>query len=389
MAKKEISDAEFYKQLEEKYHTFFEPDRYKTGIIPLDLALNGYLESGSLIELSGESQTGKSTLLMHLSRCMCEQGEKVVYIDAEGSVKEDQMRGIGLLPYLSTKTNPDNKFTLLKKSSYNEVEGIISLFLKRGGYKLFIIDSITSLIGDVYLDLDSDRNSTEGRVGFDAQQIGRFLKKLNGLKTDHNCIFIFINQTRIDMSNPYITKYESTGGQAVKFYPDVRLFMKLKDKLIEKKALATGNYEVPIGANTTIEARKSRLGLGYIPYPMTVYFGKGISNLNAVVSLLQTIKFKDKVALEKQSTVTYVLHLPSGDYKTSKGQASITPLVAEHFDEAVALVNEYLDSFYEGLRNKDKENADAPADESITVQENKDSDYSLDDTPEETNEQDS
>lgn len=386
MAKKVMSDADFFKQLEDNLNIFFEPDRYKTGIIPLDLALNGYLETGSLIELSGESQTGKSTLLMHLSRCMCEQGEKVVYIDAEGSVKEDQMRGIGLLPYLSNKSNPDNNFTLIKKSTYNEVENAITLFLKRGGYKLFIIDSITALMGDVYADLDSGRNSTENRVGYDAQMVSRFLKKLNSLKIDYNCIFIFINQTRIDMSNPYLTKYDSTGGQAVKFYPDVRLFMKLKDKLIEKKQLVTGNYDIPIGANTTIEARKSRLGLGYIPYPMTVYFGKGISNLNAVVSLLQTINYKDKPALEKQSTVTYVLHLPSGDYKTSKGQAAVSGLVAEHFDEAIELVNEYLDAFYEGLRKKEQEDADAPSDENITVEKNKEQEYSLDDTPEEVNE---
>lgn len=381
MAKKEMSEAEFLKKLEDNLNIFFEPDRYKTGIIPLDLALNGFLETGSLIELSGESQTGKSTLLMHLSRCMCEMGEKVVYIDAEGSVKEDQLRGIGLLPYLSSKNNPNNNFTLIKKSSYNEVEDAITLFLRRGGYKLFIIDSITSLIGDVYLDLDAGRNSTEGRVGFDAQQIGRFLKKLNGLKIDYNCIFIFINQTRIDMSNPYMTKYDSTGGQAVKFYPDVRLFMKLKKQITEKTSLVTGEYEIPTGAETTIEARKSRLGLGYIPYPMTVRFGKGISNLKAVISLLQSIDFNGTKALEQVSTVSYILHLPSGDYKTSKGIASVEPLVKEHLPEAMKLVNQYLDEFFENLRNTKQQDADAVDGENVNVIPVESKAYSLTDIP--------
>lgn len=354
MAKKEITEADFFKEMESKFNTFFEPEKIKTGIIPLDLVLNGCLETGSLIELSGESQTGKSTLLMTLARSLCEQGEKVVYIDAEGSVKEDQMRGIGLLPYLSTKNNPNNNLLLIKSSGYNEVEEAISLCLKKGGYKLFIIDSLTALTADVYLDLDENRNSTENRVGLDALMNSRFLKKLNGLKSEYNCIFIFINQTRANIGG-YVTTFESTGGQAVKFYPDVRLFMKLKEKLYEKRDIVIGQIESPIGANTTIEARKSRLGFGFVPYPMTVYFGKGISNLNACLSLLPNIKVtidgKKVPALEKQSTVTYVLHLKKGDVKTSKGQAGVLPLISENYDEVEALVNEYLDEFYDSLKH--------------------------------------
>ena len=118
MAKKEMTLEDLYKRLETNFNAYFEPEKIRTGIIPLDLVLNGYLETGSLIELSGESQTGKSTLLLHLSRVLCEKGKKVVYIDAEGSVKEDQIAGIGLLPYLSTSSKKDNLFTVIKDSGY-------------------------------------------------------------------------------------------------------------------------------------------------------------------------------------------------------------------------------------------------------------------------------
>lgn len=351
MAKEKTVDrSKLFETLEKKFNAYFEPDKIKTGIIPLDLVLNGYLETGSLIELSGESQTGKSTLLMHLSKVLCEMGERVVYIDAEGSVKLDQMKGIGLEPYLSTKANKDNLFTLVKESGYNAVEELITEFLKVGGYKLFIIDSLTALTADIYLDIDSERNATENRVGFDALMNSRFLKKLNGLKTEHNCIFIFINQTRIDMQG-YVTSYKSSGGQAVKFFPDVRLFMKLKDKLYDKRELLTGVAQIPVGANTTIEAHKSRLGLGYIPYPMTVYFGKGISNLNAYLELLPNIKVdvlgKQLPMLEKLSSVSYVIHLPGGqDLKTSKGQGGLADLVVANASVIEPIINEYLDNFY-------------------------------------------
>ena len=354
MAKeKEVDRSKLFDILEKKYNAYFEPEKFKTGIIPLELVLNGHLETGSLIELSGESQTGKSTLLLHLCKTMCEKGERVVYIDTEGSVKLDQMKGIGLEPYLATKEHKDNLFTLVKESGYNEVEGLISEFLKVGGYKLFIIDSLTALTADIYLDLKEDRNATENRVGFDALMNSRFLKKLNGLKTEHNCIFIFINQTRIDMQG-YVTSYKSSGGQAVKFFPDVRLFMKMKQKLFDKRLLATGESEIPIGAMTTIEAHKSRLGLGFIPYPMTVYFGKGISNLASVEDFLTNtitvnVDGTDIQALEKLSSVSYVLHLPSGDYKTTKGANGIRELIIEHYEEAEGLVLSYLEEFYKRI----------------------------------------
>lgn len=359
MAKKDLDINDLFKTLESKFNAYFEPEKIQTGIIPFDLALNGYLETGSLIELSGESQTGKSTLLMHLSRAMCEMGYKVVYIDAEGSVKEDQMAGIGLMPYLSTNEKKDNLFTLVKESGYNQVEQLIDLFLKYGGYKLFIIDSLTALTGDVYLDIsnagsENDRLSTENRVGFDALMTSRLLKKLNGLKTEHNCIFIFINQTRVDMSGFYTT-YKSSGGQAVKFFPDVRLFMKLKDKIVDKRELALGIQDVPIGAHTTIEAHKSRLGLGYIPYPMTVYFGKGISNLDAYLELLPkitaTVDGKKVPMLEKLSSVSYVLHLKDGDVRTSAGVKGLYEMVRNNSDKLSSIIDSYLDEFFTSLHS--------------------------------------
>lgn len=359
MAKKEMTLDDLYKRLEANFNAYFEPEKIRTGIIPLDLVLNGYLETGSLIELSGESQTGKSTLLLHLSRVMCEKGKKVVYIDAEGSVKEDQIAGIGLLPYLSTSSKKDNLFTVIKDSGYRSVEQLIDMLINIGGYTLFIIDSITALMGDEYLDVseagtDHNRISTENRVGYDALMASRFLKKLNGLKTTHNCIFIFVNQTRVSMNAYGYSSYKPAGGQAVTFYPDVRLYMSLKDKLNDKKQLAIGETDVQIGANTTIKALKSRLGLSYIEYPMTIYFGKGVSILHSYFTLLPNINTKDDSGndvpvLQKVTSVSYVLHLPSGDYKSTGGINGVLTLLKDHSDEIDKVVDSYLTEFYNNV----------------------------------------
>lgn len=348
-------------KLEKELDVFFEPELIPTGIVPLDLVLNGGLETGSLIELSGESQTGKSTLLLHMSKNLCEQGYKVCYIDSEGSVKDDLLSGIGLSQYKCTAQNPNNNFLVIRSSGYQETERLIKELLsidkEEDKFKIFIIDSVTAFSLDVYFTQSDSklRLGTEDRVGADAQALGRLLKQLNLLKTKYNCIFIYINQTRIDMSG-FRASYKASGGQAAKYYPDIKLFMRLKERLCRKEDLALiGEVERPYGANTTIEATKSRLGSGYIPYPLQIQFGRGCSNLTAYISLLPNIytevEGKELPVLEKASTVTWILHLPSGEYKTSKGQNGVAQLIVDNYTEVEELVANYLKDYYESLKS--------------------------------------
>jgi RecA/RadA recombinase len=375
------SQKELFDILDKQFNAYFTPEKYRTDILPLDEVLGGYLESGSLIELSGESGCGKSTVLLHLLKNLAEKGLKSVYIDAEGSVKDSMLEGIGLTPYVSTREHKDNMFTLVRESGYETVEQLLSTFLKVGGYKVFVIDSLTALTGDVYLDLKENRQSTEGRVGFDSQMNSRILKKLNALKTKYNCIFIVISQTRLDMSNPYMSSYKATGGQASKFYPDIRLFMKVKEKLKEKRDLLIGKgLDTIIGANCTIEAHKSRLGPGFIPYPMTIYFGKGVSNLAAYVSMLPNLKNKKgHYVYEQASNVSHILHLDSGDVKTTKGKDGLNQIVVEHADEIDALCRDYMDSYFAQFRSDKTTSSDYDVRDDLIVEEHEIQDYQIDD----------
>lgn len=360
MANNEAELKALVKTISKEIDIFFKPELIQTGIVPLDLVLNGGLETGSLIELSGESQTGKSTLLLHLAKNLCEKGKKVVYIDSEGSVKEDLLNGVGLAPFMWSEENVTNNFILVRATGYNEIEKLIKQFLQVGGFTLFIIDSLTAMSPDLYMDIESDRMGTENRIGFEAQLNGRFLKQLNTLKTKHNCAFIFINQTRIDMTGHY-AHYKPAGGQAVKFLPDVRLFMRLKAQLKDKRQTIIGEVEQPFGADTTIEAHKSRLGPGFIPYKLQVIFGKGCSNLTAYADLLPnvmvTVDGEEKPMLEKKSTVTYDIHLSTGTITTTRGVGGLLELIKDNYYEIEKEVQEFLKNYYETLKNpsnKDK-----------------------------------
>ena len=273
--------------------------------------------------------------------------------------------------------------SILDNAGYTEVEELISKSLQEGQFKLIVIDSLSALTGDVYLDLDENRNSTENRVGFDAQMTSRLLKKLNALKTDYDCIFFCINQTRVDLSNPWQASFKSTGGQAVKFFPDVRLFMKRDKVIYDQATLLTGATDkATVGATTTIEAIKSRLGQGFIKYPMTIYFGKGISNLAAYVSLLElptVVNSKGVTVLEHVTKVTNVLHLDSGDYQSTKGANGLVLLIKEHWDEVEKICFNYVTNYFHEQHTV-SEDTDYDERDDLTYEENKLVDYTADDT---------
>lgn len=375
------STEDFLSYLEKECNAYFVPEKYKTGILPLDEVLGGYLESGSLIELSSESGVGKSTLLLNLAKNFADLGYSTLYIDSEGSVKDSMIEGLNLQPYLATGSCKDNLFTLVRKSGYTEVEELITKALQTGKFKLVVIDSLTALVGDVYLDEKEERMSTENRVGFDAQMISRLLKKLNALKSKYNCIFFCISQTRVDMSNPWQASFKSSGGQAVKFFPDVRLFMKRVKIIKDKQKLVFGESEdATIGAETTIEATKSRLGQGFIKYPMTIYFGKGVSNLAAYELLLPILSNSNgEPVYEKKSSVTHVLHLDSGDYSTSAGRNGLLTLINNNWDEIEKLCNDYVTDYFLG-EHEAMIKANYEERDDLITEENAVQDYTVDDT---------
>ena len=359
MAKEKSStdkQKDFFKMLEDQFSAYFEPEVIKTGILPFDLVLNGGLETGSLLEITGDSQCGKSTLVLHAVKNLAEKGYKTLYIDAEGSVKDDMLDGIGLTKYLVSKGKKDNKILVIREAAFSAVENLIDSALATDEFKIIVIDSLTALVNDDYITMNEKdkRSSLEERPGLQARLTSAFLRKLNALKTAHNCIFICINQTRTDLSG-FMASQKSTGGKAVEYFPDIRLYMKVKEKIFEKRQLILGEQDIQIGAAGFIEAKKSRLGLGRIPFPLTVYFGKGISNLHAYEQLLPTIPVGKTHALEKTSSVSYTLTLPSGTDTTSKGINGLHTLIHDHYKEIEPFVDKYLDEYFSKVKNNELE----------------------------------
>lgn len=328
-----------------KYGVTSRTETMSTGLLVFDIVTNGGLQKGRMYELASASGLGKSTLVLSICANLCNQGYRILYLDFEGAVSDSQLDGMGLREHLFTGEDRENhKFHLFTPSTYDQGDEIITKLLPDGGFDLVVIDSVTAMVSDKYID-ETGKNLkiSDVRPGQDARLLSIFLKKCTADKKIYNCSFMFINQMRTAinmMGGP--SKQESTGGNAMQFYPDMRLRLSPIRGVYRNRETINGTEQVMIGREVNLEAVKSKTGFGFIKVPMTVLFGVGISNIATYIQWMpnKTIMHDGKeVPMLKQGGAWYTITLPSGDYKVN-GQEKLTYFVKEHYEEISSCFDE-------------------------------------------------
>lgn len=274
-------------ELSKQYHSIGEVEFTRSGSVVLDAVLGGGIPKGVFILWSAENGCGKSTGSLHISRVYCMQGKKVLYLDYEGGVNPSQIEGIGLTDYLYDPVkNPDGLFILFQVQTYKDAENILDQLML--DVDLVIIDSATAMLTEKV----KGSSSEDALPGVDSRVMSNFLKKYKAEAVRSGVTWILINQMRTKISFMGATGDVEAGGNALKFYPDIRLQMKkaFKGTLERDEETATGKQKVPFGAICTIWATKNRYERPGIPLNLAIIFGKGISNEYAYYDFLTNDK---------------------------------------------------------------------------------------------------
>ena len=264
--KKIASKLEGYK---EKYG--LKADEFiKSGSIILDMVVsNGQgLPLNKFIEIASDSGLGKTTMVLHAMKSACDQGHRVLYLDIEGGLNQDLLDGIGLTPYIE-----QDLFIVLPIQTYSEAEEICMDMI--GNCSFIVVDSITALLPDELL----EKSITKILPGLQSRYLSNFLQKFKGQVTNSGTSMIFINQIRNKFNFMGQTTQDSAGGYAMKFYQDVRIFMKKKAKMEKKMVTGDGEKTVEYGCINRIYTKKNRYNSPFIEIEIAVVYGKGISNL--------------------------------------------------------------------------------------------------------------
>lgn len=262
---------------------YFSESKVITTNIPIvDKALCGGLELGSIVQLVGESSTGKSTLVMQIVSNLCKQNKKVLYIDSEGSVSK------GLLEELEIYN--DSNFLYVRENEFKKVEDIIDNIINSNECSFIVVDSLACLIHEGFTNIEKNKkiSITTNNTSYSSKALTAFMHKYNAIAKLKNICFIMINQYRnkVDMKQGTIQKIY--GAKNVVYNCDCILNITPIKQIGDNAKFKSLTENLNLGIALNLEIVKSNKKSPKQKYPYYLVYGKGISYLiSSIYALIQ------------------------------------------------------------------------------------------------------
>lgn len=240
----------------------------------------GGIPRGLLTEIFGQPGSGKTTLALMAAVEAQKAGGRVIWLDYERSLKAQ----VKYVKNLGIDVDP-SKFILIQPDNYED--GFTELAKAMVALKpdLVVIDSLAAAI---------PKAAAEGELG-DGIQVGlhakitsQVLAKLVKVIEKMNVALIVLNQTRKVIK---ASKYDqgpdeqTTGGEAIKFYPHLRIEIKTKAKeKVEAESSVTGATEDKvINQKAKIVTFKNKIDIPFVSVDVYLTFGKGFDNIRTTI----------------------------------------------------------------------------------------------------------
>lgn len=196
-----------------------------TGSMCLNAAIGiGGFPRGSIAEIYGEPDSGKTTALLVAVAKTQSNGELCAWIDAEKSFDPVYAQSLGVILEQLIMINP--------KTGEDGLE-IVRLLAETDGISLIVVDSVAALVPK--MDLDVAIGDT--MAGLQARMMSSATKQLIDVIHSNKIVVAFTNQTRTKLPQFDGDKAttQSVGGQALKHYARVRIEMKAFEPILNGK----------------------------------------------------------------------------------------------------------------------------------------------------------
>ena len=235
------------------------------GNLALDIALGiGGLPRGRIIEIYGPEASGKTTLALCAIAEVQRVGGVAAFIDAEHAFERNNAKTLGV----------QVEDLLLAQPDYGE-QGleIAEQLVRIGKVDMVVIDSVAALVPKNELEGDMG----DSHMGLHARLMSQALRKLSGVISKSNTIFIFINQLRSKIGVVFGNPETTTGGNALKFYSSVRLDV--------RRASQIKSGDEVTGHRMKIKIAKNKLAPPFRIAEVDLIYGVGISKMGVLLDL--------------------------------------------------------------------------------------------------------
>lgn len=285
----EIVNKDFKKEGKKLIYDLEEEDNpsnvlswVSTGNALLDLAIsnkkNGGLPSGRIIEIHGDSSSGKSLLCAHICAETQKMGGLAVYIDTEAGVSRDFLKVIGVDVKNLIYSCPDSV-----EDIFEMVEKIIEIVRnsEKERQLTIVIDSIAGVPTKKELEGNFDK---QGYNTDKALIIGQAMRKITNLIARKRILLVITNQVRERINAlPFQDPFIVPAGKAIPFHASVRIRLQV-----------TGTIKVDsqvVGVKCLAKIIKNRLAPSNRTVEYEVYYDSGIDNSKSWLAFLKKINF--------------------------------------------------------------------------------------------------
>jgi len=252
-----------------------------TGSDMLDLAIGNRPNSGHpegrIVEIFGDSASGKSLLAAYAMANTQKKGGLGIYIDTEAAVSREYFKAVGV---------DIDKMIYLQIDALEDIfEAIESIITKtRASDKdipvTIVVDSVMGATTKLEMEADFDK---EGWNTAKAIILSKAMRKLTTMLSRQRITLIFTNQIRSKLGGlGFGEQITTSGGKALPFAASVRIRLKSMGQI----KLKVDGIEQIVGIKTRAIIAKNRLGPPLKSIDYDVYFDSGIDNYGSWLTFL-------------------------------------------------------------------------------------------------------
>lgn len=306
----------------------------KTGILPLDIILNGGIELGGCYAIASPPGGGKSTLALQICKNMCDSGRFVIYLDIEQGLKPVQLEGAGLTKYLEPVDGEEHpRFRPINTIyGYSDCQKAIRdiIEMKKEGicnYDMIVADSLSSLVSKTIEEGDAEAAT----YAADARPLAKVVKSIRApLGVAGITLFNVVQAATNIGAGLYDPSWVAKVTKAIEHAVDALILIEHetynKYKIYGKKKTPDGEQDVEIGYWGKIYTTKARVGLNRIKLEVPMLAGKGC---DSVMYLKKTLL---KTGVFVKGTKYYKYNDSDGNEQRIEGDDNYTKFVADNFE---------------------------------------------------------
>src|SRR5579863_3886639 len=306
-------------------------ETFSTGSELLNLVVGGGWPQGSLINIQGDTSSGKTLLCLEAAanHLLKWPKSKIGLTEREPSFNMDYVTSLGI---------PTDKIDFWQElytieDWFNAAEAFKDSLEDQPG--LLILDSLDSLSDDA----EMDRGISDASYGGNkAKKISEIMRRLAGEFEEKKITTIIVSQLR-DVLNSRVPVKKASGGHAVPFYSGV--VIKLNEAYPNAKIMRqVSGIQRIIGLNVRAKCTKNKVGLPFRECNMKIMFGYGIDDIASNLYWLESVD----QGLDKIRPIGNVSLAETEEEKKAKKAAKKAAKAAAKAAKAAGLVLEEEES---------------------------------------------